>query len=718
MRLLPPHRLAERLARAMCLGWLLLLLLGLRATALSTPIAFSHVEASFCSSDPKRGSLPQVIDGIDAGKAGWSVTPRTTQDHSAIFFLKEPVSAGRFRFALLFLSGTPNAHFSEFSLSATSDPNPSLHSEWEPITPWLAYSTGTQLEPGVGHHLVSRGDALNTEFIVESIVQLKPITALRLEVFASEFDAASDQSFVAKNDRHDFTLTEFRAESFDQSSSNIALGSPVRASHAIWSAFRPEFILDGLSSTYAHPRDPELGERFFFEIDLGRVVTLDHFTLRGRSDGHVPERLSKLKLDLFEEAPETNSTPTWQGTLRQDGSYPPVGSHDVLRAADGQGPFRGRFVRISSNSSVAYSPQISEFEAYETHAPQLRGVRADGVDVLLPEGSDAIPILPADTRWFALDIRAVGPRAPKKLPLRWRLVGHHPEWQTARADGIAEGACPRPGLYQLEAQYAHSDGHWDQAVLRRSLRVREPWWMNRLLQGGLACGGILLLGLVLRHFSRRRLEAELTELERLHALDAERARIARDMHDVVGARLTQLSVLHEIFAREHPPNEATAESLQRLTLTAREAVAALDEVVWTVNPRNDSLPNVADYLCHCASEYLLPLHIRCLQDVPTDWEPLPVQAQTRHELFLAFKEALQNVVKHAQATEVLLTLRLHHRLLEVRVEDNGRGLPPEIRGSQKDGLGNMSARLAKIGGICQVTQRPGGGTSVILQVPL
>ena len=701
-----------RLLPLLIAAWVRALLLGAEVLR-AAPLEFKSAEATFCSGDPKRSSLPKVIDGIDAGKSGWSVSPQVTRNQAVCFPLKQAVSAGRLRITLLFLSGIYNAHFNEFSLSVTSDPEPSLDSLWEPLSPWQAYSTGTHLEAGVSSHLLSRGSALNTEFIVESIIQLKSITALRIDVFASEFIETSPEPVVSRSDSRDFVLTELRAEAFDQDSSNIALGCSVRASHALWGTFRPEFITDGFTSTFAHPKTPDLGDQFFFELDLGRRVFLDHFTVRGRTDGLVPERLSKLLLELYEEPPEADIAPVWRGSLRQDGSYPPIGSYDVVRLSEG-GSSRGRYLRISSNSPSAFSPQIAEFEAYETQTPRLVEIRAD--DSMLPV--DESVTLPAGTRWFAFSLEGTGPKSPKKLPLRWRIRDFHREWQTVRADNIAEGPCPPPGLYQLEAQFAHTDGEWDSSQLCIPLKVAPPWWMNRLLQSLVALSGMFLLAAGFRRMARRRLEAQLNELARLHALDEERARIARDMHDVVGARLTQLTVLHEIFSREHSLPSNASESLHRLTHTAREAVAALDEVVWTVNPRNDSLPNVADYLCHCATEYLLPLKIRCLQDVPNEWEPLPVQAQTRHELLLAFKEALQNVVKHAGATEVLLTLRLHLRLFEVRVEDNGRGLPEEIRGSQKNGLGNMSARLAKIGGICQVSERSGGGTIVILQVPL
>jgi signal transduction histidine kinase len=687
------------------------------STVQATPVRFRDVEPTFFSG--KKSALLRVIDGVDAGREGWSVEPEVSKPQSSVFIFKEPVVAGRLRLSLCFLSGQPNAHFNEFALSVTSDPAPYNAGYWEPLVPWLAYSTGTRLETRPFSRLHSKGAALNTEFVIESLIDTKPITGLRLEVFPVQSSPEVPEGFVSESAKHDFLLTEFRVEAFDTESTNVALGTPVRASHTIWGPFRPEFLTDGLPATFAHPREPNLGEQFFFEIDLGRIRSIDHLTLRGRGDGQCQDRLSKLLFAFYDEPPGTDLEPVWRGTHREDGSYPALGSTDVIRADAGRGTFRGRYLRISSNSPIAHSPQLAEVEVYESLTAELVAIRADGQNVPLTGGTDSQPVeIPPGARWLAFSIQPGQKHLPKTLPLRWRLNGIHTEWHSVRADGTAEGACPPPGEYELEAQVGHTDGEWSQATLHRRLHVQRHWWMERPIQLG-ALGGIFIAAVWgIRHLARHRLTLQLRELERLRTLDKERARIARDMHDVVGSRLTQLSVMHDIFAKEHALSTSAIDSLHRLSGTAREAIAALDEVVWTVNPRNDSLANLADYLCHCASEYLQPLEIRCHQDVPIEWDPRQVQAQTRHEILLAFKEALQNVAKHAVATEVLLTLRHEGGIFRILLEDNGRGLPADLLGCEKDGLSNMTARLAGVGGTCRISAGKNGGTSVLMEVPM
>jgi len=226
----------------------------------------------------------------------------------------------------------------------------------------------------------------------------------------------------------------------------------------------------------------------------------------------------------------------------------------------------------------------------------------------------------------------------------------------------------------------------------------------------------LLLGVQLsRSISRRRIAA----LEAQTALAEERSRIARDMHDEVGARLAQLAVLQDVFAREHPMPKSAQESVRQLASVARQAVASLDEVVWMVDPQNDTLASTAEHLAQYATDYLAPLKISCRLEAPIEWPKLEIRAQVRHELILAFKEALQNVVKHAAATRVTLTLRHEDGQFLVRLTDNGRGmvhLDPSAAGH--DGLRNMSARLGSIDGTCEIQSSTTGGTTVELRVPL
>jgi signal transduction histidine kinase len=154
-----------------------------------------------------------------------------------------------------------------------------------------------------------------------------------------------------------------------------------------------------------------------------------------------------------------------------------------------------------------------------------------------------------------------------------------------------------------------------------------------------------------------------------------------------------------------------------MSSTARQAVKSLDEIVWAVNPRNDTLAHLIDYTCQFATDYLRAAGVRCLLDVPEHLPAREVPANVRHNVFLAVKEGLQNIVKHSQATQVWLRIAATPQGLRIGVEDNGRGFNGAPPGPGADGLGNMSQRLKEIGGECQVRSLVGQGTGIEIELP-
>src|SRR4029077_4197593 len=154
----------------------------------------------------------------------------------------------------------------------------------------------------------------------------------------------------------------------------------------------------------------------------------------------------------------------------------------------------------------------------------------------------------------------------------------------------------------------------------------------------------------------------------------ERARIARDLHDQLGANLTQVALLSEMAETDKDsPDEVEAHARQ-ISQTALEATRALDEIVWTVNPSNDTLDGLINYVCKYAQEYLALADLRYRFEVPPQLPNTPISPELRHNVFLATKECITNVVKHAHATSAWLRLRFDPESFTLEIEDNGRGL--------------------------------------------
>lgn len=303
---------------------------------------------------------------------------------------------------------------------------------------------------------------------------------------------------------------------------------------------------------------------------------------------------------------------------------------------------------------------------------------------------------------------------------RYRLQGHEIKWRDAGNLRVARYLNLTPGDYHFQVQACNEDGFWNETGASLAVTVMpffwQTWWFCSALGAVLLCG---VVGVV--HFiSTQKLSRELAAARQQQALDTERARIARDIHDQVGASLTQLALLGEMVESDKDcPDEAETHARQ-ISQTARETTRALDEIVWTVNPSNDSLDGLVNYICKHAQEYLAVAGLRYRLDVPAHLPPAVISPETRHNVFLAAKESVTNIVKHARASEAWIRLQLAAPGFIIEIEDNGRGPggAREKAAESRNGLRNMRKRMEDIGGGFSISPGAQGGTLVRLTVPL
>lgn len=268
-----------------------------------------------------------------------------------------------------------------------------------------------------------------------------------------------------------------------------------------------------------------------------------------------------------------------------------------------------------------------------------------------------------------------------------------------------------PGQYAFEVM-AIPPCHTEPAVMTSSLAIVIPsffwqtWWFSILV--------VLLITvvviLVLTVFFRMRMRRHLERIEWLQAVERERARIARDMHDDLGAGLTRIAMLGASVRRQ--------DTVDEICTTACGLVTAMDEIVWAVNPRHDTLDSLAAYLGKYAQDFLGKAGLRCRLDIPFDLPERSLAAPVRHGLFLAFKEALNNIVRHALAHEVHVTLECDDQGFILTVRDDGRGFNAANDAGLGDGLGNMRHRIDTLGGRFEIESAVGAGTSVCFHIQL
>ena len=199
-------------------------------------------------------------------------------------------------------------------------------------------------------------------------------------------------------------------------------------------------------------------------------------------------------------------------------------------------------------------------------------------------------------------------------------------------------------------------------------------------------------------------------------LDKERQRIARDIHDDLGSGLTEIIMMSDIAELEGGSNSVVSKT-KKIAERARTLTRAMDEVVWALNPRNDSFESFLTYLNRWAQSYLNHARINCRWDIPLDIPEIPLHADLRHHLFLACKEALNNAVKYAKATEIWIRCELTESQITLSVEDNGVGFAVNTPSERGNGLKNMRQRLEELNGRCEIESAAERGTIIRFQVP-
>ena len=349
----------------------------------------------------------------------------------------------------------------------------------------------------------------------------------------------------------------------------------------------------------------------------------------------------------------------------------------------------------------------------------LEQVLADGVAAPLREaGHSQLPFAPGVQR-LEFRFTALSLVAPERNRFQYRLDGLEKDWVEGGSQRMAAYTHLPPGRYTFRVRACNNDGVWNEGGASVRFAVRpyfwQTWWFRTFVLVALLGGG----GWLVRFTAVHRLRRKLHRLQEQHAVEKERTRIAQDIHDELGANLTRIALLTEVGQKHRDNPEEVAADLGKISATAREAVRAMDAIVWAVNPRNDSLDHFANYVSQFAEEFFRPTSIRCRLDIPADLPEHPLTTEARHHLFLAVKEALNNVVRHSGAGEVWLRLGMDKGELKITVADNGHGMAAAVTsGGGHDGLGNIRQRIEDLGGRFELQSHPSSGTSLMLHVPL
>jgi ligand-binding sensor domain-containing protein/signal transduction histidine kinase len=350
------------------------------------------------------------------------------------------------------------------------------------------------------------------------------------------------------------------------------------------------------------------------------------------------------------------------------------------------------------------------------HPVRIVGLRVAGAAHAVSDAGDReIDGLRLSSQARAIEIEFVSPRfgVGRDLLYQYRLEGLDAEWQPPTRQHSVTYAHLPAGTHRFAVRAVSADARTVSPPAVVTFTVERPfwqrWWFVTLLVG--------LGASALAAWHRVRL-ARTVEIERV------RTRIASDLHDEIGAGLSEIAILSEVVHQRLTVPPPTAQPLTRIASTSRELVDAMSDIVWAINPRKDSLGNLTQRMRRFATDLLTARGIDFRFDADERDGALPIGADKRRHVFLILKESLNNVVRHAECRHVAIDFRVNHDGLVLRVADDGLGLAHAQNGDAQNGdapdghgLASMHARARELGGTLTVRTEAGGGTALTLRTP-
>lgn len=324
-------------------------------------------------------------------------------------------------------------------------------------------------------------------------------------------------------------------------------------------------------------------------------------------------------------------------------------------------------------------------------------------------------VLSYDRNNFSVGFAALEFTDPAKNQYAYKMEGYDADWQYCGTIRSARYVNVADGEYVLRVKASNNDGIWNKEGASLRIIIVPPiwkrWWFLVLLAGA----GLTLLVMLIQYNEYRKVRRRIEQLEQERALERERERISRDMHDEIGSALTQIAIMSELAHRNVKEQSLVDAQLQKISERSRDVIDSMSEIVWAINPKNDALESLIAYLREFVGEYLESAGIDYHCATPDLENVLKLRAEERRNIFLVVKEALHNIVKHAGATSVEVSFTLKGKILRIVIHDNGAGFDMSSVHAFGNGLINMRKRMEEIDGSFTISSMPGKGTTIVLE---
>jgi signal transduction histidine kinase/ligand-binding sensor domain-containing protein len=375
---------------------------------------------------------------------------------------------------------------------------------------------------------------------------------------------------------------------------------------------------------------------------------------------------------------------------------------------------------VSTTKGVSYyDPQQAE----RPPSPQVRigGVRIGGApQAISPAGQQVVSGLELTPNQSQLEIEFFGISfaTGERLDYQYRLIGGDGNWSAPSPLRSVQFSNLAPGKYDFEVRAISASGNRSFQPGHAAFRVLPPMWRQWWF---LTAAGLLALsGLASfeRYRAGHRREISRARDQRLAELEQVRQQIAADLHDEIGSSLTQISILSEVAGRQGAAAiPEVNQPLAAIATSSRELVDSMSDIVWAINPAKDHFSDLAHRMRRLATDTFAASDVALQMELPPPEHEIHLNGTLRREVYLIFKEAVTNMVKHSRCSKATIRLALQGAALRLDLRDNGKGFDPDLP-VEGHGLISLRRRALSIGGSLSVVSTPGAGTVITLDLPL
>lgn len=308
--------------------------------------------------------------------------------------------------------------------------------------------------------------------------------------------------------------------------------------------------------------------------------------------------------------------------------------------------------------------------------------------------------LPFNKNKISFRLAALDFTRPKANRIEYKLEGWDENWILSHNKTVNYPNLPS-GNYTFKVRAANPDGVWSREE-SIDIVIKAPFWKRWWFYAGLVLLFLILAVLIINLINKRKFQSRLQILEQQRLVDQERNRISKDMHDEIGSGLTHIALMTELIQTQKRADEELRKDVGNISYSARKLVDSMSEIIWALNPHNETLENLLAYIREHALQYFEPFDIHLDISFPDQVPEFKLSNEQRRNLFLVSKEALNNALKHAEATRVSFIVRYEKAVLQFCIKDNGKGFDAAKIRRAANGLQNMEKRMTDIGGVFRI----------------